>query len=377
MYKPNYEKNNIVNLMRTISNVVGTETPYNNHEIKDIDKYKNIILVVLDGLGYNYLMKYESFMKNNLHSKLEGAFPLTTAASNTVFSYGVPVQQHGLTGWFVFLKEIGSVTTVLPFMERYYGTDLASKGFNISDIIRVNPFLSSPKRNSYKILDKAYSHSAFSLSASKGASIIGVTNYTETFDKIMELAQSDDDKYIHAYIGNFDSSGHECGVESEATRNVFLDLDEKIKDLAESVTDSIILVTADHGMKDSTMDKAICLNDYPELYDCLSVPLSGDTRIAYCYIRNGLDKKFLSLVNKQLGDKVLVFNSGSMIKSNWYGLGKEHPMLKHRVGDYTLIAKDEYIIYDNLGNELKTPVIGHHSGISDDEVYVPLVVIRR
>jgi len=377
MYKPNYEKNNIINLMSSISSSLGVKSDYNEIDIDGLANYKNIILIVIDGLGYNYLMEHDSFLKKNCVNKLEGAFPLTTAASNTAFSLGVPPQQHGLTGWFVFLKEVGAITTVLPFTERYFGSDLDKAGFSIKDIIRANPYTNRANRATYKVMDKNYSHSAFSLAASEGSTIIGVTPYKETFEKVQELTLKEEDKFIHAYVGEFDSSGHAVGIQSKETEEIFYEIDHLIEDLSSKIKDSIILVTADHGMLDTDDEHLIKFDDYPEIQECLSIPLSGDSRIGYCYLRNGFEKKFMMLITKHLGDKVYLFKSESMIKNNWFGLGEEHPMLKHRVGDYTIISKEKYMIYDNLGHEDRVPHVGHHSGISDDEVYVPLSIIRR
>ena len=376
MYKPNYKKNNIVNVVSSISKMLGNSTGYDEYDI-ELEQYRKVVLIVVDGLGYNYLHNKESFLKSNLVGKLEGAFPLTTAASNTVFSFGVPPQQHGLTGWFVFLKEISTITTVLPFTERYYGTDLSLKGFSIDNIIGVDPITRNAKRNCYKILDSSYSHSPFSLAASKDSEIFGTKPLKGTFNKLEELLSRDETSYTHVYIGEFDSSAHEYGINSTNTREVFDEIDGFIENVSVKAKDAIILVTADHGLLDTEVDKAICLNDYPDIYDCLSIPLPGDSRIAYCYLKSGTEMTFLSLVNKHLGDYVHIFKSDSMIDNNWFGLNKPHPMLKHRVGDYTLIAKDEYIIYDTLANEKRNLVIGHHSGISDDEVFVPLICIKR
>ncbi len=375
MYKPNYRENNIVNLMSTIALNLGTKTAYNALKLEDLSKHKNIVLLIIDGLGYNYLMGKDSFLKDHLHKKLEGAFPLTTAASNTVFSFGVPVQQHGLTGWFVYLKEIGVITTVLPFTERYGGSSLYDLGFDMKSIIGVEPFTKNADRSVYKLLDEKYAFSNFSRSASVGATIIGVKPYKETFKKIKELSETDEKKYIHAYIGDLDSSGHEIGMHHEDTGKIFADLDNHVKELKD-LEDTIILVTADHGMVDTEEPDWVCLNDYEEIYDCLSMPLSGDTRIGYCYIKAGKEGTFMTLVHQQLGDKFLLFRSDSMIENGWFGEGEPHPNLKHRVGDFTLLAKANYVIYDNLQNQPHSPHLGQHSGISDDEVYVPLCIIK-
>lgn len=375
MYKPNYKDNNIVNLISSIAYELGATTPYEKMDLEQLSNYKNVVLLVIDGLGYNYLEKTNSFLSKCISRKLEGAFPLTTAASNTVFSFGVPVQQHGLTGWFVYLKEIGVITTVLPFTERYGGSNLAEQGFDVASIIGVEPFTKNIDRAAYKIVDEVYAFSAFNKAASIGSEIIPVKPFKETFEKIKELLETDEKKYVHAYIGDFDSSGHDVGLASKKTTKIFEEIDRYVESLS-GRKDTIILVTADHGMVDTNENTWIKLNDFQDLYDCLSMPLSGDTRIGYCYIKSGYESKFMTLVHKYLGEKVFLFKSDSMVENNWFGDGIPHSNLKHRVGDFTLIAKENYVLYDNLQNQNHHPHIGQHSGITDDEVYVPLCIIK-
>lgn len=116
---PDYYKDNIVNLMSSISNSFWKTHDYNQFEylsgdtLKDFD---NIVLIVVDGLGYNYLKTQEhSFLYKNIHAKLTTTFLSTTACANTVFQVWYPLQQHGLTGWTMYLKEIWWITKVLPF----------------------------------------------------------------------------------------------------------------------------------------------------------------------------------------------------------------------------------------------------------------------
>jgi predicted AlkP superfamily pyrophosphatase or phosphodiesterase len=110
MYLPDYNGGSIVNLMSSIAKACGGKTNYvqlkslSSEEIKN----KNIILLVIDGLGYEYLKKSNAnFLKENLKDKMTSVFLPTTACATTTFQTGVAPQQHALTGWFMFLKKRG------------------------------------------------------------------------------------------------------------------------------------------------------------------------------------------------------------------------------------------------------------------------------
>ena len=68
MIIPNYKNGSIVNLMASLANALGGKSRYN--PLKGLNEEdlagKSIILIVLDGLGYNFLQKYgkNSFLKN-------------------------------------------------------------------------------------------------------------------------------------------------------------------------------------------------------------------------------------------------------------------------------------------------------------------------
>jgi len=48
-----------------------------------------------------------------------------------------------------------------------------------------------------------------------------------------------------------------------------------------------------------------------------------------------------------------------------------------RVGDYTLIMKDEYQIKSNILDKKAEFNLGNHGGASKSEMLVPLIVIKK
>jgi hypothetical protein len=53
-----------------------------------------------------------------------------------------------------------------------------------------------------------------------------------------------------------------------------------------------------------------------------------------------------------------------------------HPRLADRVGQYTLLARDNWTIGDQLLGESKHVQVGTHGGVTGDEMHVPLIVAR-
>ena len=91
---PNY-KNSILNLINSILKYYNIETKYNGIDFLDEklkNNYKNIVLIILDGMGENILNKValNGFFKKNQSSVITSVFPSTTAAAMTTYYSGKP-----------------------------------------------------------------------------------------------------------------------------------------------------------------------------------------------------------------------------------------------------------------------------------------------
>ncbi len=381
VYLPNYKDGSIVNLMSSIGKAFKLKTKYKELKLldsKDIKKYKNIILIVIDGLGYEYLMKKdESFLKNNLKGSMTSIFLPTTVCAVTSFLTGVAPQQHAYTGWFMYLKEIGIVSKILPFTPRIGNEVFSEQGVKVSDVLSSKGIFSKIKAKSYYINPEEIVDSDFSRFLSKNAKRIGCRNLNSFFEKIKKAVDSKGKKYIHAYWNKFDSVAHKKGVNSKEAGNYFKKLDKGIKSLVKSInkTNTLLMVTSDHGFIDTPLNKIIWIEKHPKLEECLSLPLCGEGRVAYCYIKPSKTKDFEKYVKIKLKKYCWMYKSKDLIKRNYFGLFKPNPKLFNRVGDYVLICKENYIIKDKLVGEKKTKHIGHHGGVSKNEMLIPLVVV--
>ena len=142
-------------------------------------------------------------------------------------------------------------------------------------------------------------------------------------------------------------------------------------------TDTIILVTADHGLIDSSPDKCIDINQHLELLDMLAMPLCGERRMAYCYLKPQARQAFTHYVDTIFRDQIQLIDSQTMITQNYFGLGSPHPQLQNRVGDYVLIMQGNLTIMDTIAGEHRFVHIGNHGGVSSHEMYVPLIMVNQ
>ena len=221
-------------------------------------------------------------------------------------------------------------------------------------------------------------NSAFTRNLAGSANRIKYTEIGELYAQVEQtIRQSLTRKYIYGYWPGFDTSSHLLGSESEDSLQKLIDFDNHLRIFAESIegTDTKVIITGDHGFDDVIPSSVIYTRDHPLLEQCLTLPLCGDTRSVYAYVRPQKLTQFERYIDNEFGDFCELHLSTDLIDAGWFGTHDPHPHLSDRVGDYTMIFKEGHSIV-NCFPGFDPPVLtGHHGGITPDEMLVPLCVI--
>lgn len=383
MTLPDYRGGSIVNLMASIVTACGGQpanyAPLRNLPASELSGARNVILMVFDGLGYNYLAQrgQGGELAKRLRGSMTSVFPPTTASAITAFHTGLAAQQHGLTGWFTYFREVGSVVSVLPFRARHGGGSLKAAGVDPKCIFVGKPVFDAIAVPSVVVSHKSILDSDYNLYHSGGAERRGYDNLKHFFDEIELAARATENrKYIYAYYPELDSLAHTFGVASSQVATLFSRIDAMFGEFLAAMagTDSVVIATADHGFVDIEPASTVELEQHPELTDTLVLPLCGERRVAYCYVHPDKRERFEAYVHGPLGRYAELHRSEDLVKEGWFGLGMPHPHLAERIGHYTLVMKDKYGIKDWVLGERRHVHIGAHGGVSEDEMYVPLIV---
>lgn len=377
MLKPDYN-NNIVNLMASIAQTMGSlSTPYQPLEWLPAEALGGgpLVLLIIDGLGDDYLGGHpDSFLLRHRKGRLSAVFPSTTSTAITSFFTAVAPQQHAITGWYTWFRELGCVTTVLPFHPRS-GTSFDNSAITPDRLIGHGSLFDELTGENHVINPDYIVDSAYSLAISGKAQRHGYGSLEEMAALVQQLAVDGNRKLIIAYWSQLDGLAHIHGMDSAVIANHFAELDNTIEALSTTLkqSDARLLVTADHGLVDTDAEHTIQLEHHPELAACLALPLCGEPRTAFCYLRPGKEKTFEDYVSNELGHACQAVCSEHLIDMGYFGLGDPHPQLKYRVGDYALLMKENYVIKDRLLAEKPFTQTGVHGGLSSEELYVPLI----
>ncbi|MCP5420504.1 MAG: alkaline phosphatase family protein [Gammaproteobacteria bacterium] len=380
MASPDYHGGSLVNLMSSLACGLGGRDeiyqPLGLLPPSLVAEARHVVLLIFDGLGYHYLLRHGRALKPYLRGRITSVFPTSTAPAITTLLTGVAPQQHGVTGWFMNLRELGSVAVILPFRPRWGTVSFASSGFRVSDFIGAPPLTNGLDRQCHFLIHQDLQDSPYSQAGAGRAERHGYKDLAGYFDFIQALVRrSRKRSYLYAYWPLFDYLCHRDGVDSKTVEQHFQDIEHGFSLLTESLrgTQTLLLATADHGFIDTALRYKIRLDEHPELAACLSAPLCGEPRVAFCYVRASQTRCFERYVAEQLGHCCELYRSEDLLEAGWFGLGKPDPRVLDRCGDYTLVMKDRYVIKDTLPGEGFWSDVGVHGGISEEEMAVPLL----
>ena len=385
MLKPNYKNGSTLSLISSIGEAFSYRINYKPLKLlkpNELKNSKNIVLMIIDGLGYEFLKKYGkgTEFNKNLKGKMTTVFPSSTSAAMTSFYTGLSPQEHGMTGWHMFMKEFGDVIIPLPYITRFNKNKIMEL-VNIKNLFILPSFLEKLKVKTFLVQHKDIIDTHFTRTiAGKKTTRTPYNNLPDYFNKIRRIIKSSNrKKFIFAYYGEHDSLAHKYGTESRKVQSHFKELNKKFSAFLDSIKNinATIIVTADHGHIDIEKEKRIHVKDHPILEECLALPLCGEERFTYAYIKPSKEKQFVSYMKKRLKYCCEIYKSKTLLQKGYFGKGKIHKNFTNRIGDYVILMKDNYGIYDwPIYIKKHRHHIGDHGGLSKEELFVPLFFVK-
>jgi len=380
---PDYQGGSIVNLMASIMECYGSKplyVPLRSLAPEELQKYENIVLMIIDGLGQAFLSAYgqQSIFVKHQRDTISSVFPATTATAVTTFLTGLAPQQHAITGWFMYLKEMGVAAAILPFMARFGGGPFGKLGIMPKIIMDKTPMFDKIGADSYYVIHDDLVDSDYTRAFAGSAQPVGFQGLHDMLSRIQDIITSHHrKKYIYAYWPALDSVCHRHGTSSNEARQHFAELSKAIPEFVDSVKDTstLLLITADHGLVDTPPAQTIKVSEHADFIDTLTLPICGEPRVAYCYVHPAKVERFESYVRTHFKDACVMHRAQGLIDMNYFGLFEPHPRLLERIGDYVLVMKDNYVMRDFVLGEKEFYFTGYHGGMSKAEMLVPLIVL--
>jgi predicted AlkP superfamily pyrophosphatase or phosphodiesterase len=365
---PDYTGNSVYNLACGIADFLGVRRDcIRKREIAG----RRIALVLLDGGGCE-ILKFSGI--NSVEAErncLTTVFPSSTSTVITTLFTAMTPGEHGILGYSNYSKVLGSIVNPLRFSTPYSaGRDSLKDYSSFSRVFpNVKGFLTevSKDKRTAEVIPKGIEQTEFTL-ATHGRTSITKT-YLNVWDAYQEATNVLNEGYdfVYIYVPDIDAVAHKNGPYSETTVLTVREVWEMVTRLAQKFKNYTFYITADHGLVHVTND--VLLNSDQELLRLLEVPPYGDSRAIMLKSRREL-REYL----KAKFPNLEVFHSQEdMVKL--FGRISDSVELP----DYVLVPRDSsaylYAFREKQQEEIGK-LKGHHGGLSDEEMRVPLVVLN-
>ena len=375
---PNYDGNGLINLMASIENALGGKSRYSELNLLKSSELnsKNVILLILDGMGYEFFLKNlkKSVMNNYLRGKITSVLSAGTSSAMTTILTGMSPQETGMVGWDVFLRELGTMSDAIPYLSKFSKESL-SNYLDINKIYNFNPITNRIKVKSYGILPEEVSKSYYNKILAGKSKIIPYKSIRSMFRKILDKIKQSGKKFILSYTYYPDKLLHVYGggkIVLREMNKINKELEYFLKRIAK--TDTTLIITADHGLRKAEIK--FDYKNYPDLEDCLIMPICGEGGLGYCYVKRGKEKKFEKVIKTKFNKYCQIFKSEDFADGGYFGKFKEHKEFRNRIGDYILTFKENHANGSKLDCFEPSSKLGFHGGMTREEMLVPLIVIN-
>ena len=326
------------------------------------------VLILIDGMGQDAIDKYGDqfpiFDELKQVKKLYTNFPSTTATSLSTLGTGVLPGVHGMLGYTVRVpRSDNRLLNALKWDERVDPVMWQKVPTLFERAVLAGVSVTH-------VAAKRYEGSGFTQAALRGAKYVGANGVDEMATAV-SAALKPQPSFVYTYLNTLDSAGHSDGVGSDKWLTALQQVSEfitKVKQLAPAGTR--IWVTSDHGMVNST--EQVILGQDNKLLENVTL-IGGEPRARHIYIKEGAASETITQWQEFFGNKARVLSKESAIKDELFG-----PVVTEdshdRLGDLIAIANNDLILVDPARVREESSMVGHHGGITDIEVEIPLLL---
>jgi predicted AlkP superfamily pyrophosphatase or phosphodiesterase len=351
-------------IMPSIGAALGVDGFANTLGLPDAPRY---VVFLVDGLGLDLLRQHAEAAPflSSLHNvdDVVCGVPSTTVTSLTSLGTGVRGGQHGMVGYTSRVPETGrrmnslkwdqpvEPTVWQPFptvLQQLAGTGIAASSVN----------------------DAKFEGTGLTVCSQRGVPFHGINSVYERLDVVVDVIESAPRSVTYAYESRLDHTGHSKGCASPEWREMLTTIDTELADLRDELPpDTVLVVTADHGMIDLPFDDRFDVDLVPRLLDDVTL-LAGEARFRHVYTRPGAADDVAARWRAELGDRAVVRTQDGI--EDWFG--PISPDVRGRIGDVVVASLGDFAVFSSreFGVELK--MTGFHGSITEAELRIPVLV---
>jgi len=378
MLKPDYPGKCITKMVPTVKHILGLD-----EEETLVDERSNkVLLVVIDGLGYEKLMglaeddeKLKEILGSFNLQRMTTCFPTSTVSGLFSILSGKPPGEHGLFDWVSYSKDLEMRYYPLPFEavddedqeefeEKAKKEDIQPETIPESLPGEVKKYEIQPG----DIVDEETERKK------------AYENIVEGLVKTRKAVENEDGKsFFYLYIGALDKSSHENGPDEKESEELVKELFRLMKEnIIEGLDDLTVIVTSDHGFMD--IENSVDIREgsklaeriYPHLKEQNGRKIKpvGGPRAVNLHVKDDKVEEVMDILNEELDADLELFKTETMLEEGFFGQGEISEEFAENLGNLTLVMTGNSIItfepYDDYYE-------GMHGGLTEEELYVPLL----
>jgi hypothetical protein len=355
--------------------------------------YRRVILVLVDSLALHRLQAWitaglapgwASLSEQSCLAPLTSVVPSTTSSALTTFWTGRSPAEHGITGYEMWLKEYGVVANTILHSPASYQGDLGSlerAGFDPEKFLPFATLGSHLKGSgvpSYVLQHASILNSGLSRMFFKHASLLRFFTAADLWVNLRDLLENHPRERLFAYVywHEIDTLSHFYGPDDERPAAEFASFSRAFEHLflnhlsPAARQDTLLLLTSDHGAIHTPIDPHYELANHPQLARCLHIQPTGESRLAYLYIRPGQAEAVREYLEQAWPGQFVIVETAAAVQAGLFGTGQSHTSLLDRLGDTVVIPRrNAYIWWANKENRM----LGRHGGLHREEMLIPLL----
>lgn len=319
-----------------------------------------VVMLLLDGLGWNQFEAHRAHMptlSSFVGSHITTVAPSTTATALTSLVTGLAPGEHGLIGYRMDMGD--TVMNVLRWGDE--NGDLRRR-YPPQQVQPCPPFLGA----SVPVLSKGeLEGSGFTLAHLSGVKAMGWRAVSSIAVTVRD-AIATGEEFVYVYYDGIDKIAHERGfgdfynAELRAADSLIADI------LSVLPSDSVLLVTADHGQVHVGENTILPGPDVSEHVH----HQSGEGRFRWLHARRGRTEALLNAC-QQYTNVAWVVEKAQVIDEHWFG-PRVADSIARRMGDVALVAHAP-VSFDEPLDGGAFQLICRHGSLTADEMLVPLL----
>ncbi|HWI72944.1 MAG TPA: alkaline phosphatase family protein [Baekduia sp.] len=333
------------------------------------DGRRRVVVVLLDAFGWAFAQRHAQhpllarIARDGRLEELASQFPSTTTAHVTTMHTGLPVEAHGLYEWRIW--EPSAERVVVPLM---VGPD---DGYDPRGLLPQGPSFYQRLAASRGVGSAVFSPARFSPSTYDGAAVRGapIHPYDDVADGARALAATvaaSDRLYAYLYFDGIDRAGHQHGPSSPEFDDACLRALDAVYTAffgpqAPSLDDTLLMVTADHGQIDVSVDRLDELDLLlPDLPARLTAPPAGSARDVFLHVAPDRVDETIADLSAVLGDHATVHRSTDLFPD-------AGPRLLARLAPVCILPAPGRMAWLSTHPDVERVFKGHHGGRTPEE----------